>query len=158
MREIDILWELPPSSVHFSQKSWEKLYLNYLQSILESSGAPGWAISVTLCDDGFIRKLNREFRGKDEATDVLSFVENPEDRPDLEKTEGIILGDSVISLDTLRENAAYFGVSENEEFKRITLHGVLHLQGWDHNSNDSTEPMLIEQEKILEKYSGVKII
>lgn len=152
MKDLDLIWEgVPP-------QPWEKSYRSYLESLLDSSGARGWAVSVTLCGDEFIRTLNRDFRQKDEPTDVLSFVETPEDRPDLPGEGPWILGDLIISLDTLRVNAPYFGVSENEEFKRITLHGLLHLQGWDHETNEPGEPMLRHQEEILKQYSGVKIL
>ena len=62
------------------------------------------------------------------------------------------LGDVFISLDSMRRNAESFGVDEDEELKRLLVHGILHLEGYDHSSNDfASEPMLIRQEKIMKE-------
>lgn len=151
MKDFTILWEQTPV------RPWEEAYRTFFLQALEALGGWDWDISVTFCDDEFIRTLNRDFRHKDEPTDILSFPQEAEDRPDLEKTQGLVLGDLIISLDTLRGNAAYFQVAEEEELKRLTLHGILHLQGWDHATNESFEPMLVRQEEILKQFSGVKI-
>jgi rRNA maturation RNase YbeY len=66
-------------------------------------------------------------------------------------------GDIIISLHTLGENAEYFGVEEEEELKRLLIHGILHLSGMDHSDNSPEQEMLIYQEKILTRLSGVKI-
>ena len=56
-----------------------------------------------------------------------------------------------ISMDAMRRNAAEFSVSEDEELFRLLVHGILHLQGYDHKTNDfSSEPMLIRQEEIIQ--------
>ena len=152
MNELDILWE------QMKPQTWESTYHLFLSQVLALLGKKSWALSVTFCNDPYIRDLNREFRGKDESTDVLSFVQDESDRPDLVGFPDLILGDLVISLDTLAVNAAYFGVPVNEELKRISIHGLLHLQGWDHETNSSEEPMLIRQEEILSDFSGVKVL
>jgi rRNA maturation RNase YbeY len=64
-------------------------------------------------------------------------------------------GDIVISLETLKTNAAYFHVDEDEELRRLIIHGILHLAGFDHPTNNPEEPMLVLQEKILS--NGEKI-
>jgi probable rRNA maturation factor len=94
-----------------------------------------------------MRELNRQFRGKDEATDVLSFPcgETIEE----EGEERYIPGDIVISLETLAVNAVYFKVDQNEELRRLLIHGVLHLDGMDHAGTSASEPMLQIQEHIL---------
>ncbi len=79
-------------------------------------------INLVLMGDKEIRKLNRKFRKKDKATDVLAFPM---------KEEGI-LGDIAISTDTAKRNAERFGVSYREELKRLAVHGVLHLIGYKH--------------------------
>jgi probable rRNA maturation factor len=66
-------------------------------------------------------------------------------------------GDIVISLDMLTQNARYFSVSENDELKRLLVHGILHLEGMDHEDNDPARPMLVLQEQILETFSAVNI-
>jgi probable rRNA maturation factor len=67
-------------------------------------------------------------------------------------------GDLVISIDSLADNAKQFSVSENEELKRLLIHGILHLNGMDHTTNDTDEEMLQVQEKILAGFSGEVII
>ena len=62
------------------------------------------------------------------------------------------LGDVFISIESMNRNAASLGVDENEELRRLLVHGILHLRGMDHGTNDfSTEPMLIEQERIMKE-------
>ena len=84
--------------------------------------------SVLLTTDASIRRLNRQFRGKDKATDVLSF---PADGP---ASEGIA-GDLAISVPTAQRQAAACGHSLSTELKVLILHGLLHLAGFDHESD-----------------------
>ena len=74
-----------------------------------------------LCDDAFIQELNREHRGKDKPTDVLSF---PQEDP-------VVLGDVVISLDTAARQAQSAGWSHLDEVTLLGIHAVLHLLGYD---------------------------
>jgi probable rRNA maturation factor len=67
-------------------------------------------------------------------------------------------GDIVISLETLEENARYFNTTEDEELRRLLIHGILHLNGMDHETNDKTEPMLELQEAILTRLAGESIM
>ncbi|MDR3355824.1 MAG: rRNA maturation RNase YbeY [Spirochaetaceae bacterium] len=106
-----------------------------------------WDLSLLFCDDAFIRDLNRRFRDRDEPTDVLSFplgetfVENGEER--------YAGGDIVISLESLRANCKAFNVGEDEELRRLLIHGILHLKGLDHATNAPEEEMLLLQERLL---------
>jgi probable rRNA maturation factor len=109
-----------------------------------------------ICGDETIQKLNAQYRSKDEATDVLSFtlgefITEGEERRWLP-------GDIAISLDTLRENAQYFQIDADEELRRLLIHGILHLDGMDHQSNEANEPMIILQENLLKKLKGERIL
>ena len=84
-------------------------------------------VTVLLCGDTRIRELNRDFRGKNKATDVLSF-------PAGENAEGAA-GDLAISLQTAAKQAARHGHSLAEETRVLLLHGVLHLAGLDHETD-----------------------
>ena len=109
--------------------------------------------SVTFVSDDEIRNLNREYRNIDSPTDILTFrlADGEDDFPSPEGEE-MELGDIFISLESMRRNASEFGVDENDELRRLLLHGLMHLRGWDHRTNDFTsEPMLIEQERILKE-------
>jgi len=135
-----------------TEAPWTAAYENFLLKALQSLSAEDWEVSVTLTDDETIRGLNRQWRGKDEATDVLSFESDPEDHPSAPtrppRGRGCY-GDLVISMDMLRVNGAYFGVEPQEELQRVSVHGLMHLMGWDHASNEASEPMLLRQEAVL---------
>lgn len=106
--------------------------------------------SVTFIDDNSIKELNRDYRNMDNPTDILTFrlADGDDDFPIMEDESE--MGDIFISLESMRRNAKEFGVEEEEELTRLLLHGLLHLRGLDHSTNDfNKEPMLIEQETIL---------
>lgn len=114
----------------------------FCSKALRAAGFTAWEVAVLLCGDERIRELNRRFRGKPDPTDVLSFP-----REEGRKGEPVC-GDIAVSLDTLGRNAARFGTSENDEMKRLLVHGLLHLAGMDHGRGKSGG-MLALQEKLL---------
>jgi probable rRNA maturation factor len=124
--------------------SWTGEAGDYVKSVLGGLDRKNWELSVLFCDNLYIKSLNAQYRHKDEPTDVLSF-------PLGETGPGgrFLAGDIVISLDALEENARFFKVSADEELRRLLVHGILHLAGYDHATNSSDEPMLVLQEKIL---------
>lgn len=140
------------NNMHIELPDWSGRLSEFAYSVLTDCGADEWELSLLLCDDAFIRKLNAEYRDKDEPTDVLSFSQDG--LPFEEAAKG---GDIVISLQTVRRYAEKFEVQEEEELKRVIIHGILHLKGLDHESNDQREPMLQEQERLLQTYTGVKV-
>lgn len=131
---------------------WADAFEAFLLRALEALGAEDWEVSVTLTHDQMIQDLNRKWRNKDEATDVLSFESEPEASPSgpprVPRGRGCY-GDLVISMDTLVVNGAYFHVEPQEELQRVSVHGLLHLMGWDHATNEAFEPMLVHQEAVL---------
>lgn len=128
----------------------------FASHVLERIGKDNWVLSLLFCDDDFMRTLNRDYRKKDEATDVLSFAmgETIED----EGSTAFMAGDIVISIPTLRRNAKEFGVAVDEEMKRLIIHGILHLSGMDHEDNSPLQPMLVEQETIIRTFEGERIL
>ena len=124
-----------------------KYFLYYSAKTADIDGE----VNLLFCDDEYIKNLNKEFRNKDKATDVLTFrLKDDESFPDFGFSEE--LGDIFISLDAVGRNASSFGVPFSEELTRIMLHGVMHLMGFDHESNDFTkEEMLLKQEDIMTK-------
>lgn len=102
-------------------------------------------LCVVLCDDSRMRELNHEWRGKDAATDVLSFSQ-----VEGEPMPGAMLGDVVVSMDTLRRQAADGGWSEGEELVRLLLHGMLHLVGHDHEVEEDAVAMRAEEGRIVD--------
>jgi len=99
-------------------------------------------LSVIYCNTSRIRKLNHSYRNMDVATDVLSF---PDGDPTGEGT--VYLGDIFISAETAEENARLAGVDFFGEMAQLHVHGLLHLLGYDHESDDGEMRLL--QEKII---------
>lgn len=119
-------------------------------------------VSILFCNDSYMQELNNQYRNIDSATDVLSF-ENDEVYKD-EEGKWKCVGDIVISLDTLPINAEYFDENTNSELKRLLVHGLLHLNGYDHGEEHiekDVKPnckMLKLQEKTLDALKDERII
>ena len=101
-------------------------------------------IHLSLTDDARIRVLNRDYRKKDKATDVLSFPQfHPKEISGRSRKKaeapGPYLGDLVISTETTLKQAEEFGVTKLEELTRLVVHGVLHLCGYDHEKVPAAE-------------------
>ncbi len=97
-----------------------------------------------------IKALNKDYRDIDDATDVLTFRLDDDDSFPIFEEEEKEIGDIFICIEKAKENAERFSVSLQEELLRLSIHGVMHLLGEDHATNDfATEPMLIKQEKLL---------
>ena len=110
-------------------------------------------ITVTLTDGEAIREINKEHRGIDSETDVLSFplwdrrqgeepIKNPE-------TDNIMLGDIIISLPRMLEQAEEYNHSPKREASYLCLHGVLHLLGYDHMTDEDKAEMRAREEELL---------
>ncbi|MCL4128811.1 UNVERIFIED_CONTAM: hypothetical protein GTU68_063675 [Idotea baltica] len=137
--EIDILEEGLKSDIDLTKiNSVIEFLLKELSSenIQESISE----LSLTLCSDVHIKKLNKEFRGKDKATDVLSFPMN--DGFDCAIT--VSLGDIVISLDTAKVQAKELELAYEERFFQLLIHGLLHLFSYDHEDVPDKERIRME--------------
>lgn len=126
------------------------------------------SVSVILTDNEGIHKLNREQRGIDAPTDVLSFpmidyfepgnfdfLEQDEFAFEPESGE-LMLGDIVISLDKVKEQAAAYGHSEQRELAFLVAHSMLHLFGYDHMEEDERIIMEEKQEEILKNTNYIR--
>ena len=109
--------------------------------------------NVIIVDNEEIHKINREYRGIDRPTDVISFA--LEDDDTFIKTEQRILGDIYISIDRAIEQANEYGHALLRELCFLTIHGILHLLGYDHMEKEDEEVMFGLQERILSEY-GIK--
>ncbi len=116
------------------------------ESLLVSRGLAAAELSVVLADDEAIHDLNRDFRGVDRPTDVLSFAqrEGPGANPD-----DPILGDVVISLDTAARQAVCRGHGLAQEVRILLVHGFLHLLGFDHETDEQRSEMAAEEAAVL---------
>jgi len=97
-------------------------------------------ISLALVNNEKIKELNKRFRNKDEATDVLSFPMDDK-----------IWGDIIISTEKIIEQAKEYGHSKQRELAYLYTHGILHLLGYDHKTSSEKERMREKEEKILEE-------
>jgi len=136
--------------------SWSGNACCFALKVLEELNRDNWELSVLFCDDKTIANLNSQYRNKNEPTDILSF--NLGETINEGGKTTYLPGDIVISLDTLKENAEYFQTQQDEELRRLLIHGILHLDGMDHQTLEKDEPMLELQEKILNKLNAEIII
>lgn len=117
------------------------------RELLAHAGERGSSLSVSLVDDAAIRVLNREHRGKDKPTDVLSF-------PLYEPGAGganipeRMLGDVVISIETARRQAADYDAPVQNEVYRLLIHGILHVLGHDHEEPAERAAMEAEERRL----------
>lgn len=109
--------------------------------------------NIIIVDNEYIHNLNKEYRNVDRPTDVISFA--LEDNGSMETAYGRILGDIYISIDKAREQAKEYGHSLKRELAFLSIHGLLHLLGYDHMEEEEEKVMFERQELILNEY-GIK--
>jgi len=112
------------------------------------------SISVSFVDRDEIHRLNRQYRGVDRETDVLSFPafeagQIPAEA-ELSEDEELALGDVVICEDVCREQAKEYGHSEEREIIYLFVHSVMHLLGYDHETEDEKQDMRAREEAVME--------
>lgn len=106
--------------------------------------------NVIFVDNEYIHKLNKEYRGIDRPTDVITFA--LEDGEEVDLNAWRILGDIYISIDKAKEQAIEYGHPFLRELAFLTVHGFLHLLGYDHMNKEDEKIMFSEQEEILNGY------
>src|SRR5271168_5013459 len=112
-------------------------------------------LSLTLTSDRAIRKLNREFRGIDATSDVLSFSQieqagaAPPNPRSVKNSPGLQVGDVVISIDTALRQAREYRVSAAARLRRLLVHGFLHLIGYDHERSATDARRMFARERTL---------
>lgn len=117
-----------------------------------ATAAPLVEIAVRLTDDAEVQALNRDYRGKDKPTNVLSFPQyDPGDFAMLANTDDgeILLGDIVLALETCTREAAERGIGVADHAVHLIVHGTLHLLGYDHQDNASGDAMEALETKAL---------
>ena len=121
---------------------WKPAYRRVIRAAVEKTlETEGFAldgdIGITIVNARRIRSMNREHRGIDQETDVLSFpMHNPGDIRSLRGQKGLILGDLVIAADQAKIQAEAYGHKIERELGFLTVHGLLHLLGYDHTNDD----------------------
>ena len=126
----------------------DKLY-SLLEFALEKEKLNDVEFNVIFVDSKKIHEINKEYRGIDRETDVISFA--LEDNKEIE-LDHRILGDIYISLDKAEEQAEEYGHSYLREIAFLMIHGLLHLLGYDHMNKKDEEIMFKKQEEILDSF------
>ncbi|MFW5796143.1 MAG: rRNA maturation RNase YbeY [Alkalispirochaeta sp.] len=152
--------EVEVRSENLEPPSWVSAVERYALAVLRRLERSGWVLSILLADDEFVHRLNREYRGIDSVTDVLSFAGNEDSDPAPDSpvdSSGVTrmqppryVGDIVLALPFIRTQAEEYHVPFEEEIRRLIVHGILHLAGYTHSSYDfDAEPMLRLQEHLV---------
>ncbi|KGE18160.1 rRNA maturation RNase YbeY [Paenibacillus wynnii] len=154
---LQMIWNNEQDELEISD-SLIGLFETILQKAGELEGVEAGEVDLTFVDNKRIHELNRDFRGIDRPTDVLSFAMNDtvEDEPEIiyeveEESEEIpnALGDIIISVTRAQEQATEYGHSIQRELGFLFVHGFLHLLGYDHQDEAAEAEMMSKQEYVL---------
>ncbi|MDZ5608031.1 rRNA maturation RNase YbeY [Bacillus pseudomycoides] len=135
-------------------------YVNMIRDLLEQAARmenveDGTELSVTFVDNERIQEINRDYRDKDQPTDVISFAMEDMGEGEMEIV-GVemsrMLGDLIISIPRAKEQAEEYGHSFDRELGFLALHGFLHLLGYDHMTDEDEKEMFGKQKEILEAF------
>jgi probable rRNA maturation factor len=155
MLEIDMMDE----TTEISEKQWMDIeqLLQFAAKMEEIT--PGAELSVTFVNNEKIKEINRDYRNKNQATDVISFAMEEMGEGEMEiiyeEDAPRMLGDIIISVPKAIEQAEEYGHSLKRELGFLALHGLLHLLGYDHESEAEEKEMFDKQKEILDAY-GLK--
>jgi probable rRNA maturation factor len=103
-------------------------------------------ITIIVTDDAYIQNINREFRGLNEPTDVISFSNRENPFPEVDPSQEEI-GDIYISLERAERQSIECRETLLDEVKRLVIHGMLHLLGYDHERSDEDEALMLQKEE-----------
>lgn len=111
----------------------EEFLKGLVKKVLEGENKEGAGLSIALVGQGRIRELNKKYRGKNRATDVLAFP-------------GDGLGEIIICLREVKKNAKRYRSNSEKELARVLIHGILHLLGYDHEKSEQAAEKMREKE------------
>ncbi|WP_207456009.1 rRNA maturation RNase YbeY [Azospirillum sp. SYSU D00513] len=127
----------------------EKAALAALAATYDDDDGPA-ELSVVLADDALVQRLNREYRGKDKPTNVLSFALTEAEDPDAGEGAPMMLGDVILARETVLREAAEQDKAPSDHMTHLVIHGVLHLLGYDHEEDAEAEEMEGLETRLLE--------
>ncbi|MDU7496512.1 rRNA maturation RNase YbeY [Sneathia sanguinegens] len=148
MLDIDICYDVEKIEEYYDEDKIKE-YLEYiLKNEKNDFDSKTYYISFMLTTNPVIHKINKEYRNVDRPTDVISFAYN--------ETENIgpmeVVGDIIISIDKVKEQAKEYGHSDKREFFYLLTHGMLHILGYDHIEADERKIMREKEERYLSAY------
>ena len=130
---IDVLTESP----HW--KGLAPAVRRAAEAVLKAERKAKWSVVISLSDDASVRALNKQYRGKDRPTNVLSFPDGEEMR----------LGDMILAYETVAREAEAQGKKLKDHVTHLTMHGVLHLLGYDHETDSDAKAMERKEIRLL---------
>ena len=130
---------------------YEEIIEKVVNKAFEVEGVKKASCSIIIVDNTFIHKLNKEYRGIDRVTDVISFALE-DDKSMVIPDDVRLLGDIYICLDKAKEQAKEYGHSLERELCFLAVHGVYHLLGYDHETEEDAKIMFKKQEEVLMEY------
>ena len=122
----------------------------YMKFVVEKLEIPTAIFNIIFVDNERIHEINKEYRKVDRVTDVISFA--LEDNPDIVYEDFRLLGDIYIAIDVAYDQAIEYNHSREREVCFLATHGVLHLLGYDHMTEDEEKEMFGIQEELLKEY------
>ena len=122
------------------------------REVLRAENVPSpCEVSLVITGSGTVRRLNRDYRGVDQPTDVLAFSMSPEEADFILPPDNVLrLGEVVISYPRAEEQAREQGHSTNRELALLVIHGMLHLLGYDHDKPEEGKKMRAREKELLE--------
>lgn len=139
------------NEINITNETKENINIEFLNEVaeyaLKSEGVSNAIVNIIIVDNTKIRTINRDYRNIDRETDVISFA--LEDDDTFVKLPIRVLGDIYISIDRSKAQAIEYGHSLKRELAFLTVHGILHLLGYDHMIKSDEEIMFQKQEQIL---------
>ncbi|MEM1338723.1 MAG: rRNA maturation RNase YbeY [Bacteroidota bacterium] len=121
----------------------ERKYIYWLNRVLESEGKAAGILSYVFCDDEYLAQVNLKYLGHDAYTDIITFDYSENDE---------IVGDIFVSYQRVAENADTFEVAFVEELRRVMVHGVLHLVGYDDKNKQQQSVMRRKEEEKMKMF------
>ena len=157
MTQLDHAIEIQIDEPYVEQVDGDALQTVALAT-LARLGAPPASLTLVITDDDAVQALNREYRGIDAPTDVLSFAAHDASADamtlaiplELSAELAAYLGDIIIALPYAERQAAHYGNSLGDELRLLTVHGVLHLLGYDHATPEEDDAMWQIQAAVLQ--------
>lgn len=137
-------------------EDWERKINQVAAICLQEEEIPEEAeVDLLFVDNEAIQEMNREYRNKDSATDVLSFPMYEADEA-IDDEEEILFGDIVISLERAQEQCQEYGHSLEREVMYLLVHGLLHLAGYDHIEDEDKKQMRAREEELLAVIGAIR--
>ena len=139
----------------YNESNDDFLYKDIIEKVvnkaLETEKVENASCSIIIVDNAYIQKLNKEYRGIDRITDVISFALE-DDKSMVIPNDIRLLGDIYISFDKAKEQAKDYGHSIERELCFLAVHGIYHLLGYNHETKEEAEIMFKKQEEVLMEY------